>query len=162
MDETQPAAKPKKETKIEKKLFLWLAILVVIWLVFSIAAQNLAGGNGTDTNANLPPTTAPQGSGKETVAVIIKATANSTTVLDKAISVEKGTNGLEAMKQADPKLGYKESPGLGGMVESINGTAAGAHRFWALYVNGQISDVGISSITITENTLIEWKALEFE
>ena len=155
MDETWPAAKPKKETKIEKKLFLWLAILVVIWLLFSIAAQNLAGGNDTDTNANSPPATVPPGSGKETVSVSFKALAGEQIVLDKTITVEKGANAFEEMK----KIAAVETQmsAYGAFVTSINGVAPTEKQYWALYVDGQMSEKGIDAITLEKGTAIEWR-----
>ena len=142
MDETQPAAKPKKEIKIEKKLFLWLAILVVIWLLFSIAAQNFAG----------PSTAQPK---KETISVSFKALAGDQVALDKTITVEKGANAFEEMKKianVETKMSV-----YGAFVTSINSVASTEKQYWALYVDGQMSEKGISAITLEKDTAIEWR-----
>ncbi len=149
MDEGQIVKEAVKEAKIRKSWFLWLVALVILWIVYNGIAQSYLIAPG-------------QGSGQETVTVILKATAGKQMVLDKAIKVKRGTSAFEAMLQADPSLDYTEYSGIGVMVNSINGVSPGEDSFWALYVNGKQSAVGISQIFLEENTLIEWKTEEIE
>jgi len=134
--------KPEKAYRFDWKLLLWLALLVAAWLVFSQLTQQ----------AGMP---APASS--EKVTVIVKATgAEGNVILDKVLEVKKGKTAFDAMKQADPLLGYKDSA-YGIFIESINGISAGPNQYWALYVDGATALTGVSGITLNENRLIEWK-----
>lgn len=147
-----------KQVKIKKQWFLWLALLIILWFVFNSVAQQYQNGQQQALEG------AEQGTELETVTALIKASAAGQQVLDEAIEVEKGTSAFDAMMQADPELQYREFEGMGVMVESINGVGVtpGDNKFWALYVNGEMAAVGISSITLEENTLIEWKLEEIK
>ena len=136
--------KPGKKDRFDLRLLLWLALLVAAWLVFSQLAQQ----------AGMP---APASA--EKVTVIVKATdAEGNVILDKVLDVEKGKTAFDAMKQADPLLGYKEDATYGVFISSINGVSPGqGDRYWALYVDGASALTGVSGIKLNENRLIEWK-----
>ncbi len=119
------------------------AVLIVIWLAFI---------------AIVPPEYQP--SSGEKAPVSFKAFADRD-VLNKTIEVEKGTNAFDAMQQV-ATVGYQDFGEMGVLVESINGVKPEENQFWKLFVNGEQAQVGISSITIEEDTTIEWKTEAIE
>jgi len=63
------------------------------------------------------------------------------------------TNGFEAMSSI-----VQVKPKTGGFITDICGVhASGRDRFWALYVNGKFSKVGINDVKLAKNTVILWK-----
>lgn len=130
---------------IQPKLFLWLAILVLLWLVFI---------------SLVPVEFKPIAKG-ESVAVSFKAIAGNETILDKIIQVENGTNAFEAM-QTIADIGYQDYGEMGVMIESINGVKPKENEFWSLYVDDEMAMTGISAISIEKDTTIEWKTTAIE
>ncbi len=68
----------------------------------------------------------------------------------------EGTTALVLLKQKY-QVETKEFSGLGEFVQSINGQQAGSDNFWAMYVNGALSQVGASQYITKSNDTIEWK-----
>lgn len=71
-----------------------------------------------------------------------------------------GIEGQDAMSLL--KLGHTVEtkdfgPGLGEMVQSINGLKPAADEFWAFYVNGKSSNVGASSYITKNSDTLEWR-----
>jgi hypothetical protein len=133
----------KKEPLFDKRLLIALIALVVLWAVF----------------ASIAPLqyTAPQDRAEAT----FRAIAGDQTVLDKTIVVAGGTNAFEAMKGI-ANVEFQDFGAMGVMVESINRVKPGENEFWGLYVNGEQSMEGISSIAIEDGMLIEWKIESIE
>ena len=46
---------------------------------------------------------------------------------------------------------------VGEMVVSINGCSAGEGEFWAVYVDGKMSEVGAGELATSDGQLLEWK-----
>ena len=134
--ETQPAA--TKSSLFDIKLVLLLLGLLVVWLVFI---------------SNVPVEYV---SPYETVNVSFKAIANGEIILDTNAEVAKGTNAFDTMQEVT-SVEFQDFGSMGVMVESINGTKPKENEFWKLFVNGEEAAVGISSISIEEDTAIEWK-----
>ena len=139
--ETQPAA-PKRRL-FDIKLAVLLLGLLVLWFIFI---------------SNVPVEYA---SPYETVNVSFKAVANGETVLDTVAEVGKGTNAFDAMQEV-ADVEFQDFGEMGVMIESINGTMPKENEFWKLFVNGEEAAVGISSISIEEDTAIEWKTESIE
>lgn len=53
--------------------------------------------------------------------------------------------------------GAKEYPGMGFLIEEINGVKSTANKFWVYYINGQSAQVGASQYVLQPNDKIEWK-----
>jgi hypothetical protein len=100
--------------------------------------------------------------GKEKVIVTINAfDSNGTPIFEGLFQVEKGKNALELMKEK-MEVETKEFS-FGEFVESINGVKpVEGKEYWALYVNGDYSNVGISMIELFEDTNIEWRIEKIE
>lgn len=135
----------KEPMKLEPKLFLWLIGLVVLWIVVMA----------------VMPMTPPTEAGEGEVLVLFKATANGNEILNKEIVFKEGINAFDAMQQV-ATVGYQDFGEMGVMVESINGVKPGENQFWKFFLNGEEATVGISSVTIQEDTTIEWVTEEMQ
>ena len=125
---------------LDPKIVLPVIALLVIWLAFISLAPADSGQTVTG----------------EKVIVLFKAVADNQTVLDRAIQVEKGSNAFDAMQKV-ATVAYQDYGEMGILVESINGINPKENEFWGLYLDGEMAMVGISSIVIEEDTIIEWK-----
>lgn len=68
---------------------------------------------------------------------------------------ETGKNALELLKaNADVQT---ETSDFGEMVTSINGQAGGGDKYWAFFVNGEMSSVGAADYATKDSETIEWK-----
>jgi len=131
----------ENQTRIVKpKLFVWLAVLVAIWLIFISIVP-------------IEPRPGPM-EGQSTV--LFKASAGGKIILNETSYVENGTSAFDAMQEV-AAVGYQDFGEMGVMVESINETKPGEGEFWGLYVDGEMAMVGINSIVIEKDTSIEWK-----
>ena len=151
MNGMRQSQEPVKETKSERMWFLkwvgWLVVLVVIWMLYNAAVQNNPG-------LQVQPQS-------DTVNVHFKASVGPNIILDKPVTVEKGANAFEEMKKV-ADVQYKVYAGMGALIESIEGIGAEGKEFWALYINGEQSSVGISDVVLDEDMLIEWRLETFE
>jgi Domain of unknown function (DUF4430) len=82
--------------------------------------------------------------------------AGSGFTLEAKQDVPTGTNAFEAICHI-VVVDHKRVPGIGRFVTGLCGIEATRSQFWALYVNGDLSDKGISSIQLDADTEIEWK-----
>jgi len=80
---------------------------------------------------------------------------NGIIVVDKEKSFAEGTQALTAMEDMT-NIEYSKFV-YGVMILSINGVKPGDRQYWALYVDGNYSDIGISDIVINKNRVIEWR-----
>ncbi|TSC87156.1 MAG: hypothetical protein G01um10148_261 [Parcubacteria group bacterium Gr01-1014_8] len=73
---------------------------------------------------------------------------------------ESGTV-LAAMEEFAKKSHFefktKEFPGLGVMVEEINGLRSDNGYYWILYVNGKTANTGASTAKVSSGDSIEWR-----
>jgi hypothetical protein len=74
--------------------------------------------------------------------------------IDRKFSV--GTTGLDAMK-ATVVVESKSYPGLGVRVLKICGVAPARGKYWALFVDGKYSELGIADVKLDKDVRIEWK-----
>jgi len=137
--------KIKKLEVLDPKLFIGIGALLIIWLIFVSV---------------VPPEYKPDAIAARP-RLIITADASGQIVLDKIIRVDPGTNAFDAMLSV-ANVGYQDYGSLGVMIETINGTSPKENEFWKLFVNGEQAALGISAITINEDTTIEWKTEAIE
>ena len=76
-------------------------------------------------------------------------------VSDKSETVLEAMNEHAAAHQFEFKT--REFPGLGVMIESINGLENADGYYWILYINWKNSEKGVSSARVTLGDSIEWK-----
>ncbi|MBZ9569643.1 DUF4430 domain-containing protein [Patescibacteria group bacterium] len=60
------------------------------------------------------------------------------------------------------ELSFKESPGLGVFIESIDNVANDFenNKWWQYWVNGEYAQVGASNFILKDGDLVEWKYVE--
>jgi len=77
------------------------------------------------------------------------------------IEYKKNENGYSFMQRAGKKYGFNLYSdywqGLGYFIKCIGGLCGKGNSFWALYLNGNFSMVGISFITLNKNDTLEWR-----
>ena len=122
---------------MNSKLFLLAGILLLALLTLGC----------TSTTQNNP------GTANATIKII---GAEGNEITNQTIQIEKGKNGLDALKQV-AAVETKEYVGIGSMVLSINGIKPDSEHFWALYVDGQFADKAIDAYIIDKDILIELK-----
>ena len=66
--------------------------------------------------------------------------------------VEKGINSFEAISQL-VTVGVKDTD-WGPQIMSLGGVEAVGNTYWALYVNGSMSMVGVKDVILSEDTFI--------
>ena len=66
--------------------------------------------------------------------------------------VEKGINSFEAINQL-VTVGVKDTD-WGPQIMSLGGVEAVGNTYWALYVNGSMSMVGVKDVILSEDTFI--------
>ena len=72
-----------------------------------------------------------------------------------------GTKGIDFMNEV-VDMESRRYPGVGVFVTNLCGVEAPKGAFWALSVNGERANKGISDITITEPIRIRWDLAELE
>lgn len=103
-----------------------------------------------NTRSSLPKTEE-----KVTLTLEIRDTSSGLN-LDAKMNFPKGTNAFTAMKSI-----VQLKPEKGGFITDICGVQAnGDERYWALYVDGESSEVGINSLKLEKETTILWKTEE--
>ena len=72
-----------------------------------------------------------------------------------------GSSVLDAMRSLASSSSFtftgRDYPSLGFFVDSINGVSQANGYVWILYVNGEKSSLGASTVTVAQNDVIEWK-----
>ena len=116
-----------------------LAILLVFLLAFSGCVQEKT--SETDPG--------------KLINVSFKVTGYTEEVLEITIEAESGSNAFELMKE-NMRVEY-DSYDFGVMVNEIEGIKPEGTDYWALYVNREYAEKGISDYVLNENIILEWK-----
>jgi len=90
----------------------------------------------------------------EKFKVNFEITANDKTS-KVSVFAEQGSNAFEVMK-ANLKADYKDSA-MGPFITGINNIKADSEHYWALYVDGNYAQKGISQYSIEKEVTIAWK-----
>jgi len=91
----------------------------------------------------------------ETVTAQFGITNNGETLFENSGRFEKGSNAFDAMQDLFD-VEYRQFA-FGVMVTSINGTPAGENAYWALYVNNEYADRGITDYVLDSDMSFEWR-----
>lgn len=110
-----------------------IVILVIIGLIATYSS--LFNSSNTNSKNTVNQTNQPQ-----TISYKGEDKIDALTLLKKNYTAETQTSGS-----------------LGEYVTSIGGVKAGANRYWAFYVNGQLSDTGAAQKITSSTDTIEWK-----
>lgn len=88
----------------------------------------------------------------DTVQLSLVITSADEINLTAIKQVEKGINSFEAITQL-VTVGIKETD-WGPQIMSLGGVEAIGNTYWALYVNGSMSMVGVKDVILSEDTFI--------
>jgi len=92
------------------------------------------------------------GDAVDTVQLSLVITSADEINLTAIKQVEKGINSFEAITQL-VTVGIKETD-WGPQIMSLGGVEAVGNTYWALYVNGSMSMVGVKDVILSEDTFI--------
>src|SRR5438105_4069497 len=70
--------------------------------------------------------------------------------------VPTGSSAFDVLRHT-VSVNYKTDPALGPLVTGLCGVNAPRGFFWALYVDGELSTVGVGGLTLKKNAVLEWK-----
>jgi flavin-dependent dehydrogenase len=76
-------------------------------------------------------------------------------MLEAKISVPQGSNALQILRDT-VVIKYRTYPDLGAFVTSLCGIDAPKGMVWTFTVDDKWSTVGIGSLTLERDTVIEW------
>jgi hypothetical protein len=113
-------------------------LLALVWLLPSpAAAEDAAGKNG--------------------VTLTLKISDKKTGfTLEAKKAVPSGSNAFDVLRHT-VAVTYRSDPELGPLVTGLCGVTAPKGLSWMVYVDGKPSPVGIGRVTLTRDTVIEWK-----
>ena len=120
-----------------------LVLGVLLWSG-SMAAQSVSDDAGKSSSVR-----------HDIVLTLKIADKQSGLNLEATRSVPKGSNAFEVL-QAIVGVKYKRFPELGAFVTSLCGVDAPERMVWTFNVDSKWSEVGIESVTLEQDTLIEW------
>lgn len=130
------------------------------WLLLIASTLVLVGcGETTQTEeiASTPVETVEEATLAE-VTVTVTVDGEAIEDGEQVLEVEEGTILLDVMKE---HYDLEES---GGFISAINGyeqdTDAG--KYWVFDVNGEMGEVGVAELELTDGDLVEWKLEAFE
>ncbi len=72
------------------------------------------------------------------------------------VNVSENSTAFDLLKKF-VQLDYKESPGLGAFINSINNVSNTNTDYWMFYVDGNLSGVGVSAYVINQSAVIEMR-----
>jgi hypothetical protein len=81
--------------------------------------------------------------------------------LEAKKTVAHDSNAFDAMRHV-VSMTYKTDPELGPMVTGLCGVTAPRGCFWAVYVDGTLAKSGVGRLSLTKDTLIEWRIERIE
>ena len=139
--------------KIE--IFVIVAIIAFIGIIFAVTRKPaLAPSNETTNEASntAAPVNPNPASPTQTPPPTPVQQVPTTTIEYKGVD---GKNALELLKSAHQVEAKEYS--FGSFVTSIDGIEPDSAHFWAMYVNGQFSQVGASSYMTKATDTIKWQ-----
>ncbi len=117
------------------------------------AQVNNSSAGAVMAPAQSAPTQPVQTNPAETVEMQISGLGSFT------VPITDGENAFDALKEAANENGFRieyKTYSWGVMITKIGGTEMQGTYYWALYYNGNYSDVGASDLTVKNNDVIKW------
>lgn len=115
---------------------------------------SVAASSSSVTSAR--PTTTPEKTDVASASSVASVQQKSYT-----IHVENSGTVLSVMEEFAKTSRFefktKDFPGLGVLIEEINGLKNADGYYWILYINGKTSDTGASAAEVSQSDSIEWK-----
>lgn len=150
-----------------KYIFIGLIFLVAVGAVFLSFTTAHAPGTpdiSVPTREELSDSTVRLIS-EETIAREISNTPSPKTMEERllhTIPVTEPGVALDAMRRyadstSDFSFTTRTFPGLGEFVESIGGMQNRNGFYWTLFINGALSEYGVSSLSVMPGDVLEWR-----
>ena len=136
-----------------KTIIMVAALAGVVFLQHTLVAKNAPAADGSEANQKIIATLKIDFGGGEV------RTFND-------IELEEGATVFALLKKTAEKnnleLSFKEFPGTGVFIESIDGLPIGTenNKWWQYWVNEEYANVGASSFKLKNGDSIEWKYIE--
>ncbi|HYC79883.1 MAG TPA: DUF4430 domain-containing protein [Candidatus Binatia bacterium] len=125
-----------------------LVIIVVLGVAYG-ALNNKAQAPATDTNTQAVQNEQETDSQQLAPAALVRYPG------------QDGRNAMELLKSLH-RVETQSFGDMGEFVKSINGIEPDSTRFWAMYVNGSISQTGAEQYVTKSSDTIEWKLEEIK
>lgn len=133
--------------KIET-MVIW-TVIILLGIAYGVLSNK---ADAPATAENTQPVVI-QNQPETTTNTEIPHVASATTV---SYQGEEGKSAMSLLK-ANYQVETQSFGNLGEFVKSINGIQPDSTHFWALYVNGSISQVGADAYITKPTDIIEWK-----
>jgi hypothetical protein len=145
MEGTQNNNRARKIKYIAAFLAL-LAVIFGIWFYFGLKTINVP------SDGLLPST--------DQIVVTLKIDTGQKSYQYQEI-INKGTNVLDLLKGASQKEGFDlniKDSSMGAFIDGIYGVKSdiNANKFWTLWVNGKVANVGASQYKLADGDVVEW------
>ena len=135
-----------------KKIFYVILTVIIVtggvWLLFgqrgAILPSSSAEQVSTQTESKIKVT-------------LIAGDKTYTASIPKDGSVYYVMTTLASSTTAHFTFKAKEYPGMGYLIEEINGVKGANGKYWTFYVNGKSSDVGVSQYKLKNGDVIDWR-----
>ena len=130
------------------KILKWLIVVLLVsggvWLVSSTYRQDLPSES---VQESIITNSAELVIGETTSTVEINSNATVLEMMERAMS------------NAQVDYSGQEFEGLGFLVEEINGVSndTSENKYWTLYINGEMAQLGASTQIVNNQDVIEWK-----
>ncbi|MBA3789184.1 DUF4430 domain-containing protein [Patescibacteria group bacterium] len=119
-----------------------------------ISPQPVAQTVSSSVVSTSPSRTAPVSAPSSSATVIVGDTQYRVAIAGGE-TLEDALTGLAT--QGSFTFTQKNYLGLGEFVDSINGKKSGGGYYWFLYVNGKISNTGVSTTHLSQSDVVEWR-----
>jgi hypothetical protein len=153
-------AEPQKEVAL--RFQKWALALIVPLLV--LLGSGCSDGDSSKESSAAPPaasSAAAQLRGR--VMIDFTGTPSQRAPVSMPFAVAPGAKALDAIKAAigESNISTQEFSGLGAFVTAFYGVQAQGNNFWEFRINGESSDVGVSSYEVKEGDVLEFRYASF-
>jgi hypothetical protein len=152
-------AERKKEVAL--RFQKWALVLVPLLILFGSGCSDDDSSNGSSSAPTAASSAAVQLRGR--VMIDFTGAPSQRAPVSMPFAVAPGAKALDAIKVAvgDNNISTQEFSGLGAFVTGFFGVQAQGNNFWEFRVNGESSDVGVSSYEVKEGDVLEFRYASF-
>ncbi|MEO8065416.1 MAG: DUF4430 domain-containing protein [Candidatus Doudnabacteria bacterium] len=130
------------------ELFVIVVIIATIGIIYAFKQKPLPAPVADNANVIQNDATSPSGQTSVNPAPLVPSNIIEYPGVD-------GQNALELLKASHRVEATHYS--FGDMVSGIDGVSPDSKHFWAMYVNGQFSQVGASAYVTKSTDMIKWE-----
>jgi Domain of unknown function (DUF4430) len=153
------ASRTQKEVAL--RFQKWSLVIVPLLILFGSACSD----DDSSNRSSSPPPAASSAAAQLQGRVMIDFTGapSQRAPVSMPFAVASGAKALDAIKVAvgENNISTQEFSGLGAFVTGLFGVQAQGNNFWEFRVNGESSDVGVSSYEVKEGDVLEFRYASF-